>query len=205
MRLTCPCCGASLPLEALLADGCAREVMAIALKLPGEIGDRVLRYLALFRASGRGLAWDRAKRLLAELAEPIAAGQVERHGRVWPAPLDYWKSALDEMLEARDRDRLQLPLKTHGYLFEIVCGLSSRSEARRETAREVAARDGRPEGRRPSLTAAAAASPAAAPPSVQDTQNPTVHVRQPMPEHIGAELSKLGLLQRALKEPFNGP
>jgi hypothetical protein len=201
MRLTCPCCGASLPLEVLLQDGCAREVMAIALKLPGEIGERVLRYLALFRASGRGLAWDRARRLLEELAEPIAAGQLQRHGRAWPAPLEYWKHGLDEMCDGRDR--LQLPLKTHGYLFEVVCGLSSRQEARRETAREAAAREGRPESRRPSQEPAATPAPPtslmAAPASPQ-----AARVKNPIPSHISEELEKLGVFNRVVKETLNG-
>lgn len=145
MRLTCPCCGAQHSLEALLTDAAARQAVAAALALPG-LGDRLVRYLGLFRPTGgRGLTWDRVARLLEELNAAVAAGQIERHGQHWPAPLDYWKLALDQMLDSRPT--LILPLKSHGYLYEIIAGLSrkaaddraARQEADEERAR---ARDG---------------------------------------------------------------
>ncbi len=64
-----------------------------------------------------------------------AAATVERDGRTWSAPLDYWGIALDEMLEKRDR--LSLPLKSHGYLIEIVCGLSNKAEGSAEQKQEA--------------------------------------------------------------------
>lgn len=129
MRLTCPCCGATNSLEALLNDAAARRAVAAALALPAGLGGRLLRYLGLFRPPQRGLTWDRAAKLLDELNNMIAAGQIERHGRLWPAPHDYWRLALDEIL---DRRTLTLPLKSHGYLLEILAGLSNQAEARAE-------------------------------------------------------------------------
>jgi hypothetical protein len=162
MRLTCPCCGAQNSLEALLTDAAARQAVAAALALPG-LGDRLTRYLGLFRPTGgRGLTWDRVARLLEELNAALAAGQVERHGQVWPAPLDYWKIALDQMLD--NRPTLTLPLKTHGYLYEVVTGLSRkateatavRQEADEERAR---ARDGERCGQMQPAAAVLAARP----------------------------------------------
>lgn len=183
MRLTCPCCGVTLSLDAMAADGCAREVMAIALQFPAGLGDRVVRYLALFRPKGRGLAWHRAKRLLLELVEPIERGTVERHGRVWPAPADYWRAALDEILAKRDT--LQLPLKSHGYLLEILVGLAQRAEAAAEQKREQEKRSGlrSPD---PLARTREAAAPAE------------------MPRHVRDELDKLGVFRRALKEGSGG-
>lgn len=134
MRLTCPCCGGLFSIEAALADAQARQAVAAALQLPAGLGDRVLRYLGLFRPPERGLSWDKATRLLVELHDAIRAAQVTRHGRDWPAPQDYWRMALDQMLDARPT--LTLPLKTHGYLFEIVVGIAQKAEARREQAEE---------------------------------------------------------------------
>ena len=180
MRLTCPCCGVTLSLDAMLADGCAREVMAIALQLPGDLGDRLVRYLALFRPRGRGLAWDRAKRLLVELQGPLAAGAIERHGRTWPAPVGYWRAALDEMLGKRDT--LQLPLKSHGYLFEILVGLAQKGEAAAEQKREAAARS----------------RPAARPDPLEKVREAAVSAE--IPASVRAELDKLGLVRKAAKE-----
>lgn len=136
MNLTCPCCGGRFSIEAALTDEAARTAVAAALKLPAPLGDLLLRYLGLFRAQGRALSWDRTTRLLRELLEPIQAAQVRRHGRTWPAPLDYWRQALEQMLERREQ--LQLPLKSHGYLFEIVAGMASKAEGRAEASREEA-------------------------------------------------------------------
>lgn len=142
MQITCPCCFARYAIEAALTDDAARQAVAAALKLPAPLGDLILRYMAFFRPSKRALSWDRAARLLAELLEPIQAGRIERHGRAWSAPLDYWREALEQMLDRRDK--LQLPLKSHGYLFEIVAGLSSKAEGRVETAAEQEKRHARP-------------------------------------------------------------
>jgi len=144
VKLVCPCCGATLSIEALLTDGAARETVAAALALPAPLGDRVLRYLALFRPASRALSWDRAGKLLHELLGPIKAAQVERNGRAWAAPLPLWEQAFDQMLA--NRETLRLPLKGHGYLFEVVAGLANTAEGRAEAKREQLRQ--RPDGRR---------------------------------------------------------
>lgn len=136
VRLTCPCCGASNGLEVLLADRSAREAVAAALGLPAGLAERLLRYMGLFRPRERALSWDRAARLLSELNEAVGAAQIERNGQTHPAPVEYWKTAIDQMLDGRDM--LVLPLKSHGYLFEIIAGLSQRAEDKRAARHEVA-------------------------------------------------------------------
>ena len=150
MRLTCPCCGAAYGLEVLLADRAAREAVVAALALPSALGERLLRYVGLFRPRERALSWDRAARLLTELQAAINAAQIERDGRVYPAPVEYWKQAIDQMVDGRDR--LTLPLKSHGYLFEIIVGMHRQAEDRRAARQEVEgerakARDGERSGR----------------------------------------------------------
>ncbi|MBI1397034.1 MAG: hypothetical protein GC151_13745 [Betaproteobacteria bacterium] len=134
MKLTCPCCGYVGEPEGYLSDVQWRDALSAALKLPAPLGDRLVRYVGLFRPRQRALSPDRAARILLELLEPISEARVERNGRSWPAPFEYWSSALDDMLSRRDT--LQLPLKSHGYLFEIVAGIANKAEGRAETKRE---------------------------------------------------------------------
>ena len=142
MRLTCPCCGATLSLEALLNDTAARQAVATALSLPADLGPRLLRYLGLFRPAQRSLTWERAASLLNELHGLIEAGEIRRHGRSWRVSPADWASALDE-IQGR-RPSLTLPLKSHGYLLEILAGLASQTEARHEQQREEDRRQPRP-------------------------------------------------------------
>lgn len=137
MRLTCPSCGFCGDVEAYLADVAARRALAAALQLPPALGDRLLRYLMLFRPAKRALSLERLQRLLEELVAPIREAKLTRHGRTWAAPLAYWEQALEQMLDARDK--LQLPLKSHGYLFEIVAGIACKAEAKKEAQAQAAA------------------------------------------------------------------
>lgn len=143
MRLTCPCCGATLSLEALLNDLAARQAVATALSLPADLGPRLLRYLGLFRPAQRSLTWERAAHLLSELHGLIDAGEIRRHGRPWRVTAADWASALDEILDRRPS--LTLPLKSHGYLLEILAGLANQTEARHEQQREEDRRQPRPD------------------------------------------------------------
>lgn len=136
MRLACPCCGATYSVEVLLADKSARAAVASAFSLPAPLGDRVLRYIALFRPGSRALAWDRAERLIAEIAEMVNAAQISRNGQIYPAPVESWKAAFDAILDSRDR--LQLPLKTHGYLLEIIVGQHQKANEKQLARQEIA-------------------------------------------------------------------
>lgn len=135
MKLSCPSCGAVASLDVLLANEGARDAVMIALALPAPIGKLLVQYLALFRPAKRQLSFDRVASLLGELQPMIEAAAIERGGRTWSAPQDYWKLALEEMITKRDR--LTLPLKSHGYLLEIIVGFSNKAEAKQETQTEA--------------------------------------------------------------------
>jgi len=134
MQLTCPCCQARFPIEAALTDDAARQAVAAALRLPHGLGPLILRYMGLFRPEKRALSWERAARLLTELAGAIEAGEVTRHGRAWPAPHEYWRTALEQLL-ARS-DKLTRPLRSHAYLYEVVAGLAAKAEGQQEAKAE---------------------------------------------------------------------
>jgi hypothetical protein len=136
VRLSCPTCGAEMTLDVLVSHEGAREAVLLALQLPAPLGKLLVQYLAMFRPAKRQLSWERVAAVLGELQPPIAAAQIERHGRTWPAPLEYWKAGLEHMVQLRDQGKLQLPLKSHGYLLEVISGMSDKAERAAETAQE---------------------------------------------------------------------
>lgn len=142
MQLTCPSCFARFPLEAALNDDEARHALARAFEFPPALAKPVMRYLACFAPRQRALQWPRVVRLLDELVPAIRSGRVVRHGREWAAPIEAWQMALDTVLRARDAGKLRLPLKSHGYLFEIVAAAADSAEARDEAATEAKRRTG---------------------------------------------------------------
>lgn len=72
--------------------------------------------------------------LLAELNPMIIEARITRNGRVYAAPREVWVAAIDSILASRDR--LTLPLKSHGYLLEIIVGQIHKAEQAAETKRE---------------------------------------------------------------------
>lgn len=134
MRMTCPACGAMASLDVLIGHQGARDAVLAALKLPAPIGDLLIQYVSLFRPQQRQLSFDKLARLLNELLPMISAAKVERNGRMWAAPLESWRSAFEEMLAKRDK--LTLPIKSHGYLLEVIAGYANKGEAKAETKQE---------------------------------------------------------------------
>jgi hypothetical protein len=142
VRVTCPECGAFGSLITFTSDDDARAFAVVMGDLPQQLGRPLAVYLSLFRPEKRALTWSRARRLLDELQPLIKSGTVQRHKRTWSAPTDAWREAMLQMVDGRDK--LTLPLKSHGYLYEIVCGLANKAEsideAKREEAKHVGAR-----------------------------------------------------------------
>jgi hypothetical protein len=143
MKLVCPSCGATHSSDAWTADADARASIAAVAEL-GELAPLVLRYIGLFRPGKRALAWPRARRLVDELLALVKAGKVRRNGRDWSAPASAWRYSIDVVLQRRDQGRLKLPLDTHGYLLEVICGEADKAEAREEQVAEQQLRTGRP-------------------------------------------------------------
>lgn len=140
MRLTCPECGAVGSIAQFASDIDARAVGELLAKAPAELGIPMLGYVSLFRPAKRVLTWPRARRLMADLMELMAAPCVQRRGRDWPVTPAMWRQALEQMVD--NRPRLTLPLKSHGYLLEIVAGLADKVAATAEDKRESDLRAG---------------------------------------------------------------
>jgi hypothetical protein len=143
MQVKCPACNAAFSLEAALAIDAGRSALMTALQMPAPLAMLWAQYLALFRAPSRALAFDRADRLMSELLPMLASSTVVRDGVTRPAPLPVWQQGIERMLELRNSNKLQLPLKSHGYLLEIVAGLAEQQAAAAERLQEADRRVGR--------------------------------------------------------------
>jgi len=134
MKTSCPACGAAFSLDALIGNEGAREAVMAALAIPAPLGKLLVQYLSLFRPAQRQLSFDRVASILNELLPMIAEAKIERGGRIWSAPQEYWAMALTEMINKRDN--LTLPLKSHGYLLAIIEGYGNKAEAKQEASTE---------------------------------------------------------------------
>lgn len=126
MQIKCLCCGSVASLDLLIAaeDG-ASEVIQMAGEMPPELWRAIVPYIALFRPNTTKLTWSRMGKLMGELHPLIKAAQFERNRTIVPAPLNYWLTAMEQVVA--QRDRLTLPLKTHGYLLEIIVGIDAKA------------------------------------------------------------------------------
>lgn len=145
MLIRCPACGAQTSLDVVVDDAAAADALRQALEL-APLGPRIVRYLALFRPVKTRLTWPRVNALLAELLPAIKGGCVTRNGQTHCIDEAAWAAALDEVLAARDSGQLRLPLKSHGYLFEVAIRKAGRSGLQPATDAGTDALS-RPEGR----------------------------------------------------------
>ncbi|MFW2163136.1 DUF2752 domain-containing protein [Acinetobacter beijerinckii] len=91
-----------------------------AINLVGELAKPMIQYLGLFRSENRDLTFERASKLLNELAADINSKRIKRGHHSYPAPIGAWVWAINTILERRDLGKLQLPFKNHGYLYEVI-------------------------------------------------------------------------------------
>lgn len=142
MQIKCPSCYAVFSLETAVALDAARAALSTALQMPAPLSGLIAQYLGMFRSAGRVLAFDRAERLMAELLPMLTEQRVERAGNARACPLPIWQQALERMVEHRAAGKLELPLKSHGYLLEIAFGLADKAEAAAEREAEELRRSG---------------------------------------------------------------
>lgn len=149
MRVVCPSCSAELSIDVLLSHEAARQAVAQLAMVSVPFGALTLRYIGLFRPEKRGLSIERMVKLIGELLPDIKRGAITRKGRDWDVDLETWRTALDVILAKRDQGKLNLPLTSHGLLYEVIVGLVERVEARAERDREEQRRQHRQAGPQP--------------------------------------------------------
>lgn len=135
MKTACPNCGAVVSLDSLIANDDAREALAQLMAIGGDLTKLAIRYIGLFRPAKTQLSFARVAKLLGEIAPNIEAQRIERNGQVYDAPIAAWLWAFQTVLAARDSGSLKLPLKSHGYLYEVL----TRYQAPNDMARPISA------------------------------------------------------------------
>lgn len=122
MNIRCPNCGAVHSLDALISDVAASELLKMILAMDAEMGTAAIRYLGLFRPAKSQLSWGRLVTLMKELWPDMQAQQIKRDGIAYSAPSAAWLYGFNVVLAARESGRIKTPLKSHGYLFEVMSG-----------------------------------------------------------------------------------
>ena len=125
MQVRCPSCGAEMSLDVVIEHDAAAQALALALSFT-PLGKLIVRYLAMFRPAKSKLSWPRVVNLLGELMPMIESQRIERNGTLYEASHDVWCAAIEQMLATRDAGRLQTPLKSHGYLLEVIISTAAR-------------------------------------------------------------------------------
>lgn len=127
MKVKCSACGAIHSLDALVANEAASQALNAALLINGELGRVLIGYLGLFRPAKSSLTFERVATILNELSPMIISGKIQRDGREFSAPPEAWIYGINQMLASRQT--LKLPMKSHGYLLEIIAGFKPASTA----------------------------------------------------------------------------
>ena len=127
MQVRCPSCGAEMSLDVVIEHDAAAQALALALSFT-PLGKLIVRYLALFRPAKSKLSWPRVLTLLTELMPMIESQRIERNGTLYDAPHDVWCKAIEQMVVARDMGTLKTPLKSHGYLLEVIISEAAKAQ-----------------------------------------------------------------------------
>ena len=140
--LSCPVCGTELDLAVLFSHEHDQRALARLAAISIPLGSRVLQYVALFTPPKQRLTAAKKIKLILQLLPDLERQSITHKGRDWVAPLAAWAQAIDQMLAARDAQRLELPMKGHGYLYAVIAGMADKHEHQAEQQREQELRTG---------------------------------------------------------------
>lgn len=138
--IACPVCGTELTLAQLFANEDTQRAFARLASVSIPLGSRVLQYCTLFAPAKTRLTLPKQIKLIQSLLPDLERQAITHRGRDWAVPLSCWAQGIDQMLTARDMDKLDLPMKGHAYLYSILMSLADKVEAIDEQRREAGAR-----------------------------------------------------------------
>lgn len=138
--IACPVCGTELTLAQLFANEDTQRAFARLASVSIPLGSRVLQYCTLFAPAKTRLTLPKQIKLIQSLLPDLERQAITHRGRDWAVPLSCWAQGIDQMLTARDMDKLDLPMKGHAYLYSILMSLADKVEASDEQRREAGAR-----------------------------------------------------------------
>ena len=137
MKTRCPCCGAENSLDALIGNDDARNAVLAVIAIGGELPKLAVQYIGLFRPAKTSLTWARTAKLLNDILPDIRRGAITRERVEYPAPAEAWLYGFRELLARRNAGGLKLPLKSHGYLYEVIAGWQGQGLQRLPTATQA--------------------------------------------------------------------
>lgn len=138
MELTCPCCKTRFPLQAGFLEADGLELAALYGALDPETARAMDAYLMLFKPKKTCLSNKRALTLAAELLPFILNGRFKRGGESYAAAAADWAAAMGNLVA---HPPSKLPLKSHGYLVEVVIGTLADRINKERAERDDLARD----------------------------------------------------------------
>jgi len=144
MRITCPNCCESYPIDAGFADDDGKRLAALFAGMEPVLGRAVISYLRFFKPGKTSLRTARAIRIVDDLLALVRTGTVcrdERGGIRRPATPAMWAAGIEQLLAAPGK--LSLPLANHHYLRAVVYGIADSEDAVCERQREADARVGK--------------------------------------------------------------
>ncbi len=119
MKTNCPLCGIPFSLDGLIDHHDMAETLRLLHSINPNLERQLVRYLSFFRPDKtKTLSWSRGYSLLSELLPDIRAEQICRNGKPYAAPVEAWCWAVEQMFFTRDN--MKLPLKSHGYLYQVL-------------------------------------------------------------------------------------
>lgn len=137
MKTRCPCCGAENSLDALIGNDDARDAVLAVIAIGGELPKLAVQYIGLFRPAKTSLTWARTAKLLHDILPDIQRGAITRERVEYPAPAEAWLYGFRELLARRNAGGLKLPLKSHGYLYEVIASWQGQGLQRLPTATQT--------------------------------------------------------------------
>lgn len=140
--LSCAVCGSEFDLTTAFASEVDRQALERLVSVSVPMGARVLQYLTLFTPPKQRLTAAKKIKLILQLLPDLERHAITHKGRDWAAPLTAWTLAIDQMLAARDAQRLELPMKGHSYLYAVIAAMADKHEAAAEQQREEEKRSG---------------------------------------------------------------
>lgn len=183
--LSCPTCGSEFDLATVFANESDQQALARLVAVSFPIGSRVLQYIGLHTPAKQRLTAAKKIKLLLQLLPDLEREAINYKSRDWAVPLKLWADAIEQLLAKRDSDRIELPLKGHGYLYAMLAGMANDHEAAAERQREAELRN------------AGRAHSSAAPTSVNELlQNPGP---RPQPQLAPAQPAGMSPTVRAMR------
>jgi len=140
--IACPACGTELTLEHLVGHLDDEHAFARLVALSVPMAHLVVQYIALFAPEKQRLTLRKKVRIIQQLVPDLQRQAITHKGRDWPAPLNAWADAIEQMLAARTAGRLKLPMSGHGYLYAVLAGIADKQEHQAEEQHEQQLRTG---------------------------------------------------------------